>query len=138
MKTKTYRGFVTAAPPHLNPLQDPDRYAFSGAEETGSEAFACQFRVLAVPGCVSPQVFCEHVADQTPLPGKLELYPTDFRVGMFSYFHAATGRTESRKADEVTAMPPQELNPKTGPSQQHALQPKRIQPKPTSLEQEIF
>lgn len=110
MTNKKYRGLVVAAPPHLNPKHQPDRYFFSGTAVPTGEAFAHSFRVISLSGCVPPGQFAEDVAAQSPLPGDLELIAPAYDLGTFSYFQPATGKHECARADDVTGHKPEQLH----------------------------
>lgn len=116
MKTKQYKGFVVVAPPHLNPKQEPDRYAFSGVAVPSGESFACSFRVILVPGYTQPEEFAADVAAQKPLPGNMELFEPDWRLGSFRYV-SPTGTTTSARASDAMELTREQLRePRKSPA----------------------
>ena len=119
MPNKQYRGLVVAAPPHLNPKQKSDLYAFSGVEVPNGEKFACSFQSLPLPGFVMPDEFAADVAAQNPLSGDMELFAPKFDLGKFSY-QRSNGDTVSARAGDAMRLTMDQLR---GPAKQPALRP---------------
>ncbi len=109
MQNKQYRGLVVVAPPHLNPKQQSDCYVFSGVAIPSNDPFACSFRVIPLPGFTMPEKFAADVAAQNPLPGKLELFATDWDFGSFSYKSPGSGDPVEARADDAMQLSPEQL-----------------------------
>lgn len=127
MPNKQYRGFVVAAPPRLNPKQEPDLYVFSGVEVPNGGLFACSFRSLPVPGFVMPDQFAADVAAQTPLPGNIELFAPVFDLGKFRYTRP-NGDNVSARADDAQSLSMDQLR---GPGNRPGHEPPEPSPRPT-------
>jgi hypothetical protein len=109
MQTKKYKGFVVAAPPHLNPQNKPDRYAFSGLADPSGDFYACSFTTIPVPGFTQPHEFAGDVAAEHPLPGHMELYPTDWKLGMFRYISPASSEATSTRSSDAMELSREQL-----------------------------
>lgn len=123
MKTKQHRGFVVAAPAHLNPKHESNRYVFTGVEVESDESFVCSFKVIPVPGCTQPEDFASDVAAQKPLPGTLELYEPDWKLGSFRYVSPAGTTTSARASDAQQLSMEQLREPRKSPAPKEPTTP---------------
>jgi hypothetical protein len=136
MKNKYYKGLVVVAPPHLNPLQEPDHYVFSGVEVPSNEIYICSFRVLPLPGYVMPAEFAAVVEARKPLRGDMELFAPDWSLGVFSYVRLDSGDTVSARASDAMQLSKEQLlEPKQEPERARTRPPLST---PKTKEQEVI